>query len=601
MNAAVEPKPVARGLSVRQRLTLIVMAVAVPMMLLSVWTVWQLAERERDISRQAMVYSSRSIMSAVDAQLGKYIAVAQTLAASPSLKTHDLVAFRDEAERALPGLSGAWVLVADPHGQQVLNTLVPAGEALPGAPPEAQAARAFETHQIQVSNVGFGPVAKVPVVGVGVPIFRGTVPNYYVMIVVDVTFFRNLLNHERIPEGWRAAVADRRGNVIARSEDHERWVGQPAGAGWRAIMQQDGVFELPSFDGEPLVHVNAVSPLSEWTIGVATEKRVIEAAIRRTVIIAGLVGLAVTLSSLLLAAWAAQKIAAPIKALAEVAGALKHREPVSLPPTGVPEVDQALQAFETASQELIAHEEQRVKAEAALAHASRLSEIGQMAAALAHELNQPLTAVASYIGGCRRILTSDVNDQERMRKLKDVMERANVQALRAGEIIRRLREFIGTGQRERTIEDAASVLRAASTLAIADAKHHHISIRSDISGAGRIIVDKVQIQQVIVNLVRNAIDAMAACPLKELTIGLGTKDDRIEVSVSDTGSGIAPEIAAQLFKPFTSTKDQGMGIGLSICREIIEAHHGKIWTEPNPGGGTVFRFTLPLVRHDMIA
>ena len=246
-------------------------------------------------------------------------------------------------------------------------------------------------------------------------------------------------------------------------------------------------------------------------------------------------------------------------------------------------------------------QDERRDLQAELLHASRLSEIGRVAAALAHELNQPLTAVTAYIGACRRVLGAGPLDQHQTRKLQDVMGLANAQALRAAEIIRRVREFIGTGQTERTLEDAASVIREASALALAAAKHNAVLVRFDFAEQGRVLVNKVQIQQVIVNLVSNAIDAMDGLPRKELAIALAARHDLIEVSVSDTGAGLPEEIADRLFKPFSSTKTQGMGIGLSVCREIVEAHHGKIWVEANPGGGTVFRFTLPLVRDELIA
>ena len=246
-------------------------------------------------------------------------------------------------------------------------------------------------------------------------------------------------------------------------------------------------------------------------------------------------------------------------------------------------------------------EEERRALQSELEHASRLSEIGQMAAALAHELNQPLTAVVTYLGACRRILEQAVEEEARKRKLHEVMGLAGAQARRAGEIIRRVREFIGTGQTERTVEDAAAVIREASTLAIAAARHNGVRIRSDFAEPGRVVVNKVQIQQVIVNLVRNAIEAMDGCPRKELDIVLSAAHEFVEVTVSDTGPGMPPDMAGRLFKPFASTKKKGMGIGLSVCREIVEAHHGKIWVEPKPGGGTVFQFTLPLMRDELIA
>ncbi|WP_346297213.1 ATP-binding protein [Rhodopseudomonas sp. P1] len=246
------------------------------------------------------------------------------------------------------------------------------------------------------------------------------------------------------------------------------------------------------------------------------------------------------------------------------------------------------------------HMEEAVReGEVRLLHAARLSEIGRMAAALAHEVNQPLAAVANYMAGARRMIDQDGEPSLLMRKVKDAVEKANGQALRAGEIIRRLREFVGVGDSERTIEDARSVLQDAALLATIAAEHDGITVRTTFADSGEVLVDKIQIQQVVLNLVRNAIEAMAGASPKQLTLGLQQQGGHLEFSVSDTGAGIAPNVRERLFSPFSTTKPGGMGIGLSVCREIVEAHGGKIWADTNPTGGMVFSFTLPLLREEL--
>lgn len=368
ISAAADPKPATRGLNILQRLTLMVLVVAAPMSLLSAGIVWRLAGRESDIRQQAMMYSSRSILSAVDAQLGKYVAVAEALAASPSLQNQDLVSFREEAERALPGLSGSWVAVADARGQEVVNTLVAAGTPLPRIPPEIlfDEIRAFETKQVQVSDGVIGPVAKFPVIAVGVPVFRDSKPAYYLAIGVNVTVFRDLLDSERVPDGWLAVIMDRTGKFLARSRDHETWVGKPASQGWRAAMNQEGIFDVLSGEGDLLTAAKAISPLSGWVLGVAVQKNAFESPIRQTTFIASVVAFSVTLLSILLAIWVARRIAVPIKAMEKATRVLQQGEPVSLSPTGVPEVDRVLHAFDKAAKALRAHEERRAQTELAL-------------------------------------------------------------------------------------------------------------------------------------------------------------------------------------------------------------------------------------------
>jgi two-component system, LuxR family, sensor kinase FixL len=227
-----------------------------------------------------------------------------------------------------------------------------------------------------------------------------------------------------------------------------------------------------------------------------------------------------------------------------------------------------------------------------LAHVSRLTAMGQMASALAHELNQPLSAIVSYMKGSRRLLESGGEDRSGL--LRDAMDKAGDQALRAGQIIRRLREFVGRGDSERRVESVKKLIEEASALALVGTKDQGVRVRFQFDPAvNLVLVDKVQIQQVLLNLLRNAVEAMAALERRELVISTAAGDDHtVAVSVVDTGAGIAPELMSQLFQPFVTNKRHGMGVGLSICRTIVEAHGGQITVERNPAGGTIFRFTV---------
>jgi two-component system sensor kinase FixL len=235
--------------------------------------------------------------------------------------------------------------------------------------------------------------------------------------------------------------------------------------------------------------------------------------------------------------------------------------------------------------------------QAELVHVSRLTALGEMASALAHELNQPLSAISNYVTGSRAMLSRGGGD---VAKVTDALERASEQALRAGQIIRRLRDFVARGETERRIENLPRLLQDASALALVGAREHGIDIRFAIDpGAGLVLADKVQVQQVVLNLIRNAMDAMVESPRRELRIEARAGGDGMaRVSVVDTGPGIGEEIAGQLFQPFVTTKANGMGIGLSISRTIIESHGGRLWAESAPGGGTAFHFTLRLVERE---
>lgn len=228
-----------------------------------------------------------------------------------------------------------------------------------------------------------------------------------------------------------------------------------------------------------------------------------------------------------------------------------------------------------------------------LVHVSRLSAMGEMASALAHELNQPLAAISNYMKGSRRLLagSSDPNTA----KIESAMDRAAEQALRAGQIIRRLRDFVSRGESEKRVESLSKLIEEAGALGLAGAREQNVQLRFSLNpSADLVLADRVQIQQVLVNLFRNALEAMAQSPQRELVvINRNVADDMIEVEVSDTGSGFQDDVIPNLFQTFFTTKETGMGVGLSISRSIIEAHGGRMWAESNEAGGATFRFTLP--------
>ena len=233
-----------------------------------------------------------------------------------------------------------------------------------------------------------------------------------------------------------------------------------------------------------------------------------------------------------------------------------------------------------------------------LVHVSRLSAMGEMASALAHELNQPLAAISNYMKGSRRLLAGSTDANAL--KIESAMDRAAEQALRAGQIIRRLRDFVSRGESEKRVESLSKLIEEAGALGLAGAREQSVQLRFNLNPeADLVLADRVQIQQVLVNLFRNALEAMAQAPRRELIVtNRRVADDMIEIEVSDTGSGFHDDVKPNLFQTFFTTKETGMGVGLSISRSIIEAHGGRMWAEDNAAGGATFRFTLPAAANE---
>ncbi len=237
--------------------------------------------------------------------------------------------------------------------------------------------------------------------------------------------------------------------------------------------------------------------------------------------------------------------------------------------------------------------------QAELIHVSRVSAMGAMASTLAHELNQPISAVVNYTEGARDLLADP--SVENVTAVREVLADAAAEAVRAGQIVRRLRAFVARGEIEKRIEQLPQLVDEACALGLVGTRSDAVEIvRTIDQAATQVLVDRVQIQQVIINLLRNAVEAMSESPLRRLTITTARRSSEwVEVSIADTGPGLAPEIAAELFRAFLSTKQEGMGLGLSICRTIVEAHGGRIWADTAPDGGTCFHFTLMLVQEEM--
>ena len=242
-----------------------------------------------------------------------------------------------------------------------------------------------------------------------------------------------------------------------------------------------------------------------------------------------------------------------------------------------------------------ATERQVAELQSELIHVARVTAMGTMASTLAHEINQPLTAIANYLETARAMI-DDGDDHPLLSDLGEALDGAAAQSLRAGTIVRRLRAFVEGGEIGLRAEPLDTLIEEATSLALLGVHEAGITVTTRIAtGSHRVMVDRIQIQQVLVNLIRNAVQSMATTARKHLTIA--TCPDRhgwMQITVADTGTGMDPALADHLFEAFATTKEDGMGLGLSICRTIIEAHGGRIWADAAAGSGTAFHFCLPV-------
>lgn len=234
--------------------------------------------------------------------------------------------------------------------------------------------------------------------------------------------------------------------------------------------------------------------------------------------------------------------------------------------------------------------QEKVRAlQAELIHVSRRGAMGAMATTLAHELNQPLAAINNYVSGARRALEAPNPDTARVERGLAAIEGC---ALRAGEIIRSLRAMDCDGSPRRQLVDLVPVIRDAAAMALAGSDT--VALRYALPDAAMARIDPMQIQQALIAIIRNALAAMRASPRREMEVSAAIGDGEIEISIADTGTGIAPEMLARIFDAFVSSREGGLGVGLAVSRAIVESHGGRIAAENRSTGGTVLRVTLPL-------
>jgi signal transduction histidine kinase len=618
--AALQCRVAFTRLSISARLILLVLGLALPLNLVIVGVIWDLVGRANEVQRTSLLYAARSIAAGVDAELGKYVTLAEALSRSPALLDDNLDMFEAEARRAFPIGTAVWVLVSDLDGRQLINTFLEPGLLLPRRTPKAIAAqhRAFSTRSVVISDLVQGPVTQHWFATIELPVFKGSQPFRGLALIMKQGRFLRFLSEQHIPESWRAGIIDGEGRFIARVPHAE--VGQLASPGWRATKDKTGLFEFSSLEGDPLIHANAHSSVSNWEVGVAIKKAELRVAVWHTVRWAVILGAGLSIASPLLAWGLAGQITRPIDQLrrAFADASAEPRKPIEIGPPELLELQDTLyhatidrtsanQALTTALSSLEREMGLREEAQAALAQSQRLEALGQLAGGMAHDFNNVLAAICTYLDA----VTSRSADEKTRKGIQGAMD-----AIEMGASLTRRLLFLssrqGIGLERLDLNDRLTGTIELLRRTLGD--QVTVSLRCS-PGACQTLANPSDVDNAILNLAINARDAMPdggglAIETSHVTLDAdaagripnGLPGDYVMLTVGDTGHGMTPEVLKHAMEPFFTTKEphKSTGLGLATVRGTVRQAGGFVTIESTVGKGTSVRLYFPKAEPELI-
>ena len=382
--------------AIRVRLILLTLIVAIPLIAANLFVINRLASEQSEAQKQTLIATTRALAAAVDAELKKYAVVGRSLGTSVPLEERNFERFHRQALEASAPLPGAWVVVADVQGQQLVNTLRVFGEKLPMVVPLEVHRRALQTGIEQIGGVLVGPVVQRPALGVFVPVFKGGKAEFNIVIGLDPRVFTRVLENQRLPEGWVAGIGDPQGNFVARSIENDRYVGKPISSGWLAASrsESEGHVENISQEGIPLSSAFSNLTSSGWTVSVGASKEVLNSPVRKSLWIVAAVSSALVALSLALSWFAGRSITRSMESLENASSSLLSNDPINLRRTGLREVDHALTAFERAAASIFEREKQHSLLVGELNH--RVKNTLAVVQSMAVLAKQTATSVSSF-------------------------------------------------------------------------------------------------------------------------------------------------------------------------------------------------------------
>ena len=614
----------SRSFGIQARLTMLAVATALPLVALASFAVLRMVDDQQTQIQQDVRQRVEDLLADVDRQISAIQAELQVLAVSPSLQEGDFPAF-DRQMRAALKVRGTSIVLHDTKGQQLLSTNRPFGEPLPRATNTEMHDRVVATGQPQISDLIMGAVLRRPILVVGVPVFRDGKVVYVLAMGLGPEVLSSLLAEQSLSLDWTAGIIDRKGIIVARNRELDRFLGKPVSATLQEAMREPAENWFPSVtsEGIPVYSTFRRSPMTGWTVAIGLPREFVDAPLRRAQLLALGGGAAVLALSLLLGWWMARAIRRPVEALTSATKALGRGEPVDPLSCGVRELDEVgnelcntaaalarnreqlestvagrTRELAAANERLRAEIDAREQAQSALLQAQKMEAMGQLTGGVAHDFNNLLTAVS----GSLALLEARISDERSLRLLHTAQRGAS----QGAKLTESLLAFARKQRLNPIPADLNSIILEMTEMlrrSIGPAVEIRHALASEL---WRVLVDTNQIETVLLNVTLNARDAMPGggmVLIETANINASSEElpeevagqDCVLVSVRDTGTGMSPEVLERAFEPFFTTKEigKGTGLGLSMVFGVVRQSGGTVRILSRLREGTTVQIYLP--------
>jgi signal transduction histidine kinase/CheY-like chemotaxis protein len=617
----VQPR---RSLGIQARLVVLVLVTVLPLVALSSFAILRTVDNERSRIERDVRERVESLLADVDREIRSVQVSLQILASSPNLQSGDMAAFASQIREALK-VQGLAIGLHDATAEELVSTTRPYGE-LPARKTNRETVdRVVRTGKPHISNLFTGTVLQRPILTVGVPVFRDDKVIYVLTMALDPAHLSAVLQDQNIPFDWTAGIFDRKGIIVARNRDLDRFFGHTATATLRERMAGavEGWFPNVTSEGMDVYAAFRRSLITGWTVAIGIPKVAMDAPLRRAYWLALGGGTATLALSLALAWWMARAIRRPVEALTAATQALGSGEPLGPLLGGVRELDQVgdalsatavvltrtraelevmvgerTQELARANERLTAEIGAREQAQTALLQAQKMEAMGQLTGGIAHDFNNLLTAAS----GSLELLETRISDERGLR----LLQTAQRAMARGAKLTGSLLAFARKQRLEPVLGDVNSIVIEVTDL-LCRSIGPTIEVRHTLaSPLWPTLVDTSQIGTALLNVAINARDAMppgGVLLIKTANIRAGVDDmpeevvghDCVLVSMTDTGSGMSPEVLEHAFEPFFTTKEigKGTGLGLSTVFGIVRQSGGAIRIRSRVGEGTTVEIYLP--------